>query len=109
MTLSRQAPHLGKGGRPIRVPRSVTSVRALLRRHLAEENLRMQDLAAAWEVKPKTVYDVFCDDRPLSPSHIKAAAKFLGLDEFDTSELMLTGARESGFEIDPAYLLEATP
>ncbi len=48
---------MSAGGRPIRVPRSVTSVRAHLRRHLAEEGRRMQDLAPVWGCTKHNVYD----------------------------------------------------
>lgn len=94
------------GGRPIRVPRSVTSVRAHLRRHLAEEGRRMQDLAPVWGCTRHNVYDLFYEDRPLSPNHIDLAAAFLGLDDFDTNELRLLGAREAGWRIDTNFLLE---
>lgn len=103
----RQSPHNGRavGGRPIRVPRDVNSVRAMLRRHLREEGHRMQDLAEAWGCKPGNVYDYFCEDRPFSPQHIEACIAFLKLDEFDAAELRLQGAREAGWKIDAKYLL----
>lgn len=106
--VSRQAAHNGMaaGGRPIRVPRTVNSVRAHLRRHLAEEGHRMQDLAPVWGCTRHNVYDLFYEDRPLSPNHIELAAAFLGLDDFDTNELRLLGAREAGWRIDPNFILE---
>ncbi|MEF9875154.1 MAG: hypothetical protein RR778_15785 [Glutamicibacter sp.] len=97
---------MAAGGRPIRVPRSVTSVRAHLRRHLAEEGRRMQDLVPAWGCTKHNVYDLFYEDRPLSPNHIDLAAQFLGLDDFDTNELRLLGAREADWRIDTTFLLE---
>lgn len=108
MTGRRQHANNGMaaGGRPIRVPRSVTSVRAHLRRHLAEEGRRMQDLAPVWGCTRHNVYDLFYEDRPLSPNHIDLAAAFLGLDDFDTNELRLLGAREAGWHIDTTFLLE---
>lgn len=108
MTARRQQANNGMaaGGRPIRVPRSVTSVRAHLRRHLQEEGKRMQDLAQVWGCCKQSVYDLFCEDRPLSPNHIDLAAAFLGLDDFDTNELRLLGAHEAGWRIDPTFLLE---
>lgn len=104
----RQSPNngLAVGGRPIRVPRGVNTVRAMLRRHLREEGRRMQDLAQAWGCKPGNVYDYFCEDRPFSPQHVEACISFLQLDEFDAAELRLQGAREAGWNIDPKYLLE---
>lgn len=97
---------MAAGGRPIRVPRSVTSVRAHLRRHLAEEGHRMQDLATVWSCTRHNVYDLFYEDRPLSARHIDLAATFLRLDDFDTNELRLLGAREAGWHIDTTFLLE---
>ncbi|HEL3748669.1 TPA: hypothetical protein UMV35_000929 [Stenotrophomonas maltophilia] len=66
----------------------------------------MQDLADAWGCSKHNVYDLFYRDRPISPTHIELAAKLLGLDEFDTNELRLLGAREAGWQIDPKFLLE---
>ncbi len=66
----------------------------------------MQDLAPVWCCTRHNVYDLFYAGRPLSPNHIDLAAQFLGLDEFDTNELRLLGAREAGWQIDPAFLLE---
>ncbi|MGG6341671.1 hypothetical protein ACQ5SA_00320 [Stenotrophomonas indicatrix] len=108
MSIRRQHANNGMaaGGRPIRVPRSVTSVRALLKRHLLEEGKRMQDLAEVWGCSRHNVYDLFYESRPISPTHIDLAAKFLGLDEFDTNELRLLGAREAGWQIDPTFILE---
>ncbi|WP_447593049.1 hypothetical protein [Stenotrophomonas rhizophila] len=88
------------------MPRSVTSVRAHLRRHLAGEGRRMQDLAPVWSCTKHNVYDLFYEDRPLSPNHIDLAAQFLGLNDFDTNELRLLGAREAGWRIDTTFLLE---
>jgi hypothetical protein len=106
-TLPRQARNSGAacGGRPIRVPRSCNSVRTVIRRHLAEEGLRMQDLAGPWQCKRTTVYGMFCDNRPFSPPHIDAVIEFLRLDEFDAAELRLLGAREAGWNLDTKYLL----
>ncbi|PJL44702.1 hypothetical protein [Stenotrophomonas maltophilia] len=108
MSTRRQLANNGMaaGGRPIRVPRSVTSVRAHLKRHLLEEGKRMQDLAEVWGCSKHNVYDLFYESRPISPTHIDLAAKFLGLDEFDTNELRLLGAREAGWQIDPTFILE---
>lgn len=106
MTGRRQHANNGMacGGRPIRVPRSVDSVRAHLRRHLREEGHRMQALAGPWKCTPQNVYDLFYRSNPLGPQHIDAAAAFLRLDEFDANELRLLGAREAGWNIDPQFL-----
>ncbi|KMM77256.1 hypothetical protein ACP93_02425 [Xanthomonas sp. NCPPB 1128] len=66
----------------------------------------MQELAGPWKCKPQTVYDMFYDGRAFSPAHIDAAAAFLRLDEHDTAELRILGAREAGWNIDPQYLLQ---
>ncbi|PZS75113.1 hypothetical protein A7X68_03560 [Stenotrophomonas maltophilia] len=66
----------------------------------------MQDLADAWGCSKHNVYDLFYRDRPISPQHIELAAEMLGLDEFDTNELRLLGAREAGWHIDTNFLLE---
>lgn len=68
----------------------------------------MQDLAVVWECTRQTVYDVFYRQRPLSPAHIDLAAQLLGLDDFDTNQLRLLGAREAGWNIQPQFLLETT-
>lgn len=109
IVLARQVAHNGKscGGRPIRVPIGKASVRQLLRRHIREEGLRMQDLSIPWQCKPPTIYRAFGDQRPFSPSHIEAAIEFLGLDEFDANELRILGAREAGWQISGKYLLRA--
>lgn len=108
MSKRRQAANNGMAarGRPIRVPRGQHTTRSILRRHLVEEGKRMQDLAPIWQCTTSNVYDVFYQDRPLSPNHIDLAAQFLGLDEFDTNELRLLGAREAGWRIDTQFLLE---
>lgn len=97
---------MAAGGRPIRIPRSIDSVRSHLKRHLLEEGKRMQDLADVWGCSKHNVYDLFYRDRPISPKHIELAAQMLGLDEFDTNELRLLGAREAGWQIDTSFLLE---
>ncbi|WP_228135932.1 hypothetical protein [Xanthomonas sp. NCPPB 1128] len=106
--LPRQARNNGMAlrGRPIRVPRGKATVRQILRQHLREEGHRMQELAGPWKCKPQTVYDMFYDGRAFSPAHIDAAAAFLRLDEHDTAELRILGAREAGWNIDPQYLLQ---
>lgn len=104
----RQSHHNGTtcGGRPIRVQPYGGSLRGLLRQHLREEGKRMNALAGPWQCKPQNVYDIFWSKRPISPNHVEAAAKFLCLDEFDTNELRLAGAREAGWRIDTKMLLE---
>lgn len=105
--IPRQPIHNGTccGGRPIRVPVGPRTVRQLLRRHLREEGARIQDLAKVWECKRKSVYDRLCDKRPLSPQHILAVVDLLKLDNFDKAELLLLGAQEAGWCIDPTYLI----
>lgn len=107
-TLPRQAPNNGMacGGRPIRVPLGKDSVRKLLRRHLREEGRRMQDLAEPWQCARQTVYDMFSSARTISPQHVDAAIEWLGLDDFDATELRLLGAREAGWNIDIRFILE---
>ncbi len=107
-SLPRQAPHNGmaRGGRPIRVPLGKTTARQILRRHLAEEGKRMQDLAGPWQCRRQTVYDIFSDARAISPAHIDAAITWLRLDDFDANELRLVAAREAGWNIDPRFILE---
>ena len=102
-----KAPHSGRacGGRPIRVPLGVNTVRAKLRQHLREEGHRMQALAPAWRCQARNVYDLFWTARPLSPTHIDAAIEFLKLDDFDAAELRLLGAREAGWKIDLDHLI----
>lgn len=106
-----QSPHNGRavGGRPIRVPLGQNTVRAVLRRHLKEEGLRMQDLAPAWGCQKGNVYDYFWSNKPFSPAHIEASIALLALDDFDAAELRLMGAREAGWKIDATYLLDGAP
>ena len=66
----------------------------------------MQELTVPWQCARATVYDIFCDKRPISPQHIDAAAKFPCLDEFDTNELRLRGTTEAGWSIDITFLQE---
>jgi hypothetical protein len=109
-SLPRQSPHNGmaRGGRPIRVPLGKATVRQLLRRHLAEDGKRMQDLVGPWQCQRSTVYGMFSDARPFSPAHIDAAIAWLRLDDFDANELRLLGAREAGWNINPRFILEST-
>lgn len=104
--MPRQGPNnaRGAGGRSVRVPLGVSTVRAVLRRHIREEHCRMQDLMVPWHCERQTVYDIFHDGRPLSPQHVEAAIGWLGLDEFDANELRLLGASEAGWKLDPAFL-----
>lgn len=44
--------------------------------------------------------------RPLLPHQVEGAISVLQLDEFDANELRLRAAREAGWKIDPAMLLE---
>lgn len=108
ISLARQVAHNGKscGGRPIRVPLGKVSVRQILRRHIRDKGLRMQDLCTPWKCKRNTVYSAYSDQRPFSPSHIEAAIEFLGLDDAAANELRLIGAREAGWNIDPKCLLD---
>lgn len=89
---------MAAGGRPIRIPRSIDSVRSYLKRHLLEEGKRMQNLADVWSCSKHNVYDLFYRDRPISPTRIELAAQMLGLGEFDTNELRLLFANDAGSE-----------
>lgn len=91
---------------PISIPRSIDSVRLQLKRHLVREGKRVQDLAEVWGCSKHNVYDLSYRDWPISPHHIELAAQVLGLDEFDTNELRLFGAREAGWCIGTNFLLE---
>jgi len=104
----RASPHNGKAcaGRPIKVPRGKDTVRSLLRRHMLEEGWQMKELAGCWGIARQSVYDLFSEDRPLAPAYVARAARMLKLDEFDTAELLLHGAREAGWAIDIRYILE---
>ncbi|WP_329763965.1 hypothetical protein [Stenotrophomonas geniculata] len=100
MSIRRQHANNGiaAGGRPIRIPRSIDSVRSHLKRHLLEEGKRMQDLADVWGCSKHNVYDLFYRDRPISPKHIELAAQMLGQDEFDTKELRTLFANDARSE-----------
>lgn len=86
-------------GRRVSVPKSVRTVRDLIRRHLREEGHDQAALAAPWRVLPGSVKTIMCHGRPLSPQYIDAAIEFFKLDEFDALELRLQGAIEAGWQI----------
>lgn len=69
----------------------------------------MQYLAAAWNVKRESIYNMFYKRVPLSPTHLREAAVHLKLDDFDTAELMLAGAIDVGYDINIERLLEGAP
>lgn len=101
---------LGVVGEP---PRSMTRARSTISPATLPKSpsrsatgKRMQDLADVWGCSKHNVYDLFYRDRPISPNHIELAAQMLDLDEFDTNELRLLGAREAGWHIDINFLLE---
>lgn len=83
------------------------TARDMVRRHLHEDGGNLKSLAAAWSCKPFSVWRVFQrTERPLQPHHVEGAITALQLDEFDANELRLRAAREAGWHIDPAYILE---
>ena len=87
-------------GRKIKVPKKIRTVRDLLRRHLREEGMDIQELAPWWNVQPNTVKGIMWHGRPLSPQYIDAVIEALKLDEFDANELRVLGAIESGWNIN---------
>lgn len=92
-------------GRRIKVPRSVKTVRDLMRRHLREGGVDMKDLAKPFDVHVSTVKRMFWErSRPLAPQHIDAFVEFMKLDEFDAQELRWYGAREAGWQLDKDLL-----
>ncbi len=66
----------------------------------------MMELVYAWNCSRGHVYDLFYLDRPLAPAHVEGAIRILKLDDFDANELRLVAAREAGWMIDAAYLLQ---
>lgn len=83
------------------------TARDMLRRHLHDAGRNLDSLTAAWGCQRFSVWRVFQrTERPLQPHHIEGAIAALSLDEFDANELRLRAAREAGWRIDPAYILE---
>lgn len=88
-------------GRKITVPKTLRSVRDVIRQHLHEEKKSIHgDLARFWNVKPHSAYTYMVPKgRPLHPSYIEAVCAGLQLDEEDSRELHLMGAREAGWRV----------
>lgn len=95
----RKRPGTPKVGRYIKVPRTIVTVRDIMRRHLREEGWRMYYLGEHWGVRPNTVKFIFHKKTPMPPQYIDAFIEALKLDEFDALELRLQGAVEAGWQL----------
>lgn len=86
----------------------VRTARDLLRRHLREEGLTIsRDLARAWGIRGDNARQTMTRTHwPLSVRRIELAIALLQLDEFDAQELRLAAARDAGWRLDPALLLQ---
>lgn len=90
-----------------RAPEFITA-REIIRRHLHEAGMQVQDLAPVWGIKRFSVWRVFNrTTQRLLPDQVEGVIGHLRLDDFDANELRLAAAREAGYPIDPAFLLEA--
>lgn len=90
-----------------RAPEFITA-REIIRRHLHEAGMQIQDLAPVWGIKRFSVWRVFTrTDQRLLPGQVESLIAHLHLDAFDANELRLAAAREAGYPIDPKFLLEA--
>lgn len=88
-------------------PAHVTA-RDMIRRHCREHGKELACLAPAWGCRVFSVWRAFGRiNRPLQPHQVEGAISALQLDEFDANELRLRAAREAGWNIDPAMLLES--
>lgn len=85
----------------------VRTVRSTLRELVRAERMKQRDLAKVWGVTEGHVHQLFWKRSPLPPLYIEQACKFFRLDDFDTAELMLLGAREAGWKINVQRLLDA--
>lgn len=86
-------------GRGIVVPKSIVTVRDMMRRHLREEGWQMQWLGEHWNIQPGSVKFVFWKKTPLPPQYVDAFIEALGLDEFDAAEMRVQGAIEAGWQL----------
>ncbi len=95
-------------GRRIRVPKTIRSVRDMIRKHLYDARVAQGDLSAAWNCKPETVKTILArkSPRPMSSQYIDAFVEFLRLDDFDATELHRQAAREAGYKIDGPSLAD---
>lgn len=77
------------------------SARAIIREHLRNHNLTIKnDLSKWWEVKSNAAERMmYHKTRQLRPEHIEAVIAALSLDDFDSLELRMAGAREAGWII----------
>ena len=89
-------------GRRVRVPRTIRTVRDMIRKHLYDAGVTQGDLGPVWNVKPATVKTIMMRKapRPMSSQYIDAVVEFLKLDDFDATELHRQAAREAGYKID---------
>lgn len=85
----------------------VKTVRSTIRELLRADKLQQKALAPVWGITEGHVYQLFWKKLPLPPLYIEQAARFFRLDDFDTAELMLLGAREAGWQINVQRLLDA--
>lgn len=86
-------------GRKIKVEKNPKSLRAVMRRHLREEGLRIVDLSPVWDMHNNSTYRRFYDNRPFPPQYVEAFIQLLQLDNFDAMELRLLGAIEAGWQL----------
>ena len=89
-------------GRRVKVPKSVRTVRDMIRKHLYDNRIAQGDLGVVWNVRPATVKTIMMRKapRPMSSQYIDAFIEFLKLDDFDATELHRQAAREAGYKID---------
>lgn len=98
-TIDPKARRRYAAGRRIKVPKTVRTVRDLLRRHMREEGVNLKDLGPVWNMKHQSVKAVMHHRRPISPQYIDAFIEAMKLDEFDANELRVLGAIEAGWNI----------
>lgn len=84
------------------MPKTVRTVRDMLRKHLYDAQVAQGDLGAVWNCRPATVKTIMMrkNPRPMSSQYIDAFVEFLKLDDFDATELHRQAAREAGYKID---------
>ena len=93
-------------GRRVKAPKTVRTLRDMIRKHLYDSRVTQGSLSAAWHCKPETVKTIMArrKARPMSSQYIDAFVEFLKLDDFDATELHRQGAREAGYKIDGPML-----
>lgn len=82
------------------------TARNIIREHLRyERGTITHTLTRIWGVTYSGAEKLMRSEHPLVAARLQQFAEAMKLDEFDTNELYLAGARDAGYRIDPELLL----